>query len=210
MGCSTLYFCTLQVVVSLFGINFLQECMYIYFIWSCTSLWQDLKRLRKYHRLEVQLAYFNRLCPIFTTVCFEFYFLEFHLVLHYIRITFFMNIFLLLGRVSLDSRQDLRWLRKFYRLEVLHAFKMNLAHFIYFLTYGKTSPDSETRHQCSQPVGFRHNPGSVSYFSSCKLLFLVHHAMSFKFGRANRYLVLIHQRFEIPRKYVVQWPLLPS
>ena len=27
------------------------------FIWSCTSSWQDLRRLRKHHRLEVQLAY---------------------------------------------------------------------------------------------------------------------------------------------------------
>ena len=47
---------------------------------------------------------FNRLCSIFIIVCFEFYFLAFHLVLHFIRITFFMNIFLFLGRVPLASR----------------------------------------------------------------------------------------------------------
>ena len=43
---------------------------------------------------------FNRLCSIFIIVCFEFYFL----VLHFIRITFFMNIFLFLGRVPLAGR----------------------------------------------------------------------------------------------------------
>ena len=47
---------------------------------------------------------FNPLCPIVDTVCFELYFLAFHLVLHYIRIPFFMNIFLFLGRVPLAGK----------------------------------------------------------------------------------------------------------
>ena len=44
---------------------------------------------------------FNRRCPIYYTL---FYFLASHLVLHYIRITFFVNIFLLLGCVPLARR----------------------------------------------------------------------------------------------------------
>ena len=47
---------------------------------------------------------FNQLCPIFITVCFEFYFFKIHLVLHYIRITFFMNIFSFLGHVPQAGR----------------------------------------------------------------------------------------------------------
>ena len=47
-----------------------------------------------------------------------------------------MNIFLVLGRVLVAGRI---FGRKYYRLEVLHASKVNLARFIYFLIYGKIS-----------------------------------------------------------------------
>ena len=67
---------------------------------------------------------FNQLRPIFITVCFEFYFLAFHLVLHYIEINFFMNIFLFLGCVPLAGR-ILGGLRKYYRPGVLCAFEVN-------------------------------------------------------------------------------------
>ena len=46
--------------------------------------------------------------------------------------------YLLVSWSYTSSRQDLKQLRKYYRLEVLHAFTVNVAHFIYFLIYGKT------------------------------------------------------------------------
>ena len=48
----------LRIGLKLLGITFFKNtCTFIYLIWSCTSSWQDLKRLKKYYRLEVQLAY---------------------------------------------------------------------------------------------------------------------------------------------------------
>ena len=84
--------------------------------------------------LEVQLAYLIDFALYYTL----FYFLAFHLVLHYIRITFFVNIFLL-GCVPPAGRmlQAVGGLEIYYKLEVLCAFKVNLAPFIYLLIYGK-------------------------------------------------------------------------
>ena len=81
---------------------------------------------------------FSRICQILITVFFEFYFLAFYLVLHYIRITFFMNILSFLGSIPLASRISGGLENTTGYREVLHAFKLNLAHFIYFLLYGKT------------------------------------------------------------------------
>ena len=61
-----------------------------------------------------------------------------HLVVHYIRITFFVNIFFFLGRVPLPGRILCGLENTGYRLDVFRAFKVNLARFIYFLIYWKT------------------------------------------------------------------------
>ena len=61
---------------------------FFFFIWSCTSSPKDLKGLRKYYRLQVQLAYlvdFVQILPWFTP---HFPFLLFNLDLHSLELLF--------------------------------------------------------------------------------------------------------------------------
>ena len=91
MVCSTFYFSALQVVVlHCLELLFTRVHLHLFFfIWSCTSSWQDFSEAQKILSARGTACIFNRLRPIFITVCFEFYFSAFHLVLHYIRIIFF-------------------------------------------------------------------------------------------------------------------------
>ena len=85
---------------------FLQEYIYIYFFFLVLYLQLvGFSEAQKILSVRGIACIFNRLRPIFITVCFEFYFSAFHLVLHYIRIIFFfMSIFLFLDRVPLAGR----------------------------------------------------------------------------------------------------------
>ena len=64
--CSTSDFSVLQITLTLFGITF-YKCTFtfIFLIWSCTSSWQDLKRLRKYNRLGGTACIFKSTLPNF-------------------------------------------------------------------------------------------------------------------------------------------------
>ena len=58
MLCSTIYFLHFKLQFQTLWNNFLRiHLNFCSFIWSSSSSWQDLRRLRKDHQLEVQLAY---------------------------------------------------------------------------------------------------------------------------------------------------------
>ena len=88
--CSTfLLFCSPSCSFTLLGITFYKATFTVIFlIWSCTSGCWDLKRHRKYYQLQVHLAYSIDFAQFCITVCSEFCFLAFHLVSHYIKMTF--------------------------------------------------------------------------------------------------------------------------
>ena len=109
MVCSTFYFPALQVVVlhfleSLFARVHLHLFFLFFFYLVLYLQLVGSSEAQKILPARGTAYIFNRLCPIFITVCFQFYFLAFHLVSHYFRITFFMKIFFFLGHVPLASR----------------------------------------------------------------------------------------------------------
>ena len=130
MVCSTFEISAIQISLTLLGITFYMSTFtfIFYLVWY-------LYLVGSREAQKIQPAY-SRLYPVFVTVCFEFYFLAFHFVVIYITILFYE--YLLVSWSCTSSRQDPRWLRKYDRLKVLHALKVSLAHFIYFLIYGKT------------------------------------------------------------------------
>ena len=95
----------LRIGLKLLGITFLKNtCTFIYLIWSCTSSWWDLKRLRG------TASIFSLLCPIFATVFFTLYFSALQINLNLLGITFFKKtctfiyLFILFGLVPLSGR----------------------------------------------------------------------------------------------------------
>ena len=79
-GCFTFHlFCTPNQSYSHFSRIRLHLCI---FIWSCTSSWQDLSGLIKYHWLEVQLAYLVDFAQFLLRFARHFTFLHSKLVLH--------------------------------------------------------------------------------------------------------------------------------
>ena len=92
MVCSTFYFSALQVVVlHCLELLFTSQSTFT-FIFFYLVLYLQLVGFSEAQKLlsaRGTVCIFNRLRPIFITVCFEFYFSAFHLVLHYIRIIFF-------------------------------------------------------------------------------------------------------------------------
>ena len=60
------------------------------FLLSCTSSWQDLRRLRKYYHLDIQLVYLLKVSHFTFVVCL-FYFSMLQINLTLLGITFFTN-----------------------------------------------------------------------------------------------------------------------
>ena len=136
--CSLLLFLHSQLVLHSFESHFFSRIRIhlVIFIRSCTSRWQDLKGLIKYYLLEVQLAHLVDFAQFLLQFAFNFTFLNF--TQSYTTLESLFYEYILVSWSCTCNRQDLRWLRKYYGLAVLSAFKVNLAHFTYFLIYGKT------------------------------------------------------------------------
>ena len=105
------------------------------FLLSCTFRQQDLRRLRKYYRLEVQLAYLVYFAQMLLRFASHFIFLHSKLVLHS-----FFSLTLMFSRTNLHlfiliwsctpSWQDLKGLIKYYRQEVQLAYLVDFAQFL--------------------------------------------------------------------------------
>ena len=129
MVCSTFYFSALQVVVlHCLELLFTRVHLHLFFfIWSCTSSWQDFQRLRKYYQLEVQLAYLIDFAQFSLQFALNFTFR--HSIQSYTTLeSFFFHEYLLVSWSCTSSWQDLAWLGKFYRLEVIRAGGFSLFH----------------------------------------------------------------------------------
>ena len=101
------------------------------FLLPCTSSWQDLRWLRKYYRLEVQLAYLVNFAQLFLWFASHF-FLHNKLVLHSFESPFSrIHIHLFIFNWSCTSTwQDLMRLRRYYQLEVQLAHLVDFAQFL--------------------------------------------------------------------------------
>ena len=129
MVCSTFHFSAVQVVVlHCLELLFTRVHLYLFFLFGLVPLaGRIFQRLRKYYQLEVQLAYLIDFAQFSLQFALNFTFrnsIQSYTTLE----SFFFHEYLLVSWSCASSWQDLAWLGKFYRLEVIRAGGFSLFH----------------------------------------------------------------------------------